>query len=386
MFLFSIVSTLGMDDVIVREATLRPDDLDSILGTAFTMKATGAVLANGMIVAALVAMGESARTIAVVGIIATGIIFKSFNVVEFYFQSIVKVKYAAIAQTSQVALMTAVRFALVWLEAPLIAFALAAAGDFLFFAVGLLIAHRKRRGSFLRWRFDYGEAKRMLVASLPLTLAGALTTLYMRIDQVMIREALDFEAVGAYALAARFSEAWLVVPVAAVGSLFPALLIGKEMDDETYHERLQYLYTAMVWMGLGVGAVTLFAAGPVFDFLFAGKYADAARALTIHIWAGVFGAFGVARSKWMIAENLQRYTIHYTTAGAATNVALNFALIPLMGVDGAAVATVVGVFVAAYVSSAAVKPLRPSAAMFLRALVPLFLIKKPKRWNPLSKD
>ena len=70
----------------------------------------------------------------------------------------------------------------------------------------------------------------------------------------------------------------------------------------------------------------------------------------VHIWAGVFVFLGVANSKRLLSENLQIFSTVNTTIGAVVNVFLNYILIEKYGVLGAAWATLVSYFVAAYLS------------------------------------
>ena len=59
-----------------------------------------------------------------------------------------------------------------------------------------------------------------------LTSAAIMT--YMNIDQVMIKEMINSEAVGQYAAAARISGAWNFIPTAIVVSVFPAIINAKK--------------------------------------------------------------------------------------------------------------------------------------------------------------
>ena len=68
----------------------------------------------------------------------------------------------------------------------------------------------------------------------------------------------------------------------------------------------------------------------------------------IHIWAGVFVFLGVASGKWFMAENLQIFSTINTTIGAVVNIGLNYILIPKIGIEGAAWATLISYFIAAY--------------------------------------
>ena len=66
------------------------------------------------------------------------------------------------------------------------------------------------------------------------------------------------------------------------------------------------------------------------------------------IWASVFVFLGVASNQWYVAENRQLLGLQRTLLGLIINIALNFIFIPKFGVIGAAVATLCGKIVAAW--------------------------------------
>jgi O-antigen/teichoic acid export membrane protein len=74
--------------------------------------------------------------------------------------------------------------------------------------------------------------------------------------------------------------------------------------------------------------------------------------LAIHIYAGIFVALGVANSPCILAENLQWLATLNTLIGAATNVVLNYFLIPVYGIPGVAFSTFISYGIAAYISLA----------------------------------
>ena len=69
--------------------------------------------------------------------------------------------------------------------------------------------------------------------------------------------------------------------------------------------------------------------------------------LYVYIWGLIFVFLGTVCGKWMISENLQRHAMVYAICGAGINILLNFQLIPLYGIQGAAMATVFSLFVVA---------------------------------------
>jgi Na+-driven multidrug efflux pump len=66
----------------------------------------------------------------------------------------------------------------------------------------------------------------------------------------------------------------------------------------------------------------------------------------------------VANSKWLIIENFEKFALYRTMIGALCNVVLNLMLIPNYGIEGAAVATVISYFIAAYFSMLFIAPIQ----------------------------
>ena len=108
------------------------------------------------------------------------------------------------------------------------------------------------RLSFKLWKFDRNLAIELLKDSWPLVLSGLVISIYLKIDQVMIKEMLNTEMVGQYAAAVRLSEAWLFIPAIISSSLFPAILNAKEQSEELYYARIFSLFKLVVWLAIAI--------------------------------------------------------------------------------------------------------------------------------------
>jgi O-antigen/teichoic acid export membrane protein len=208
---------------------------------------------------------------------------------------------------------------------------------------------RQRIGSFFQY-FDLGTAKSMLRSAWPLILSGIAISLYMRIDQIMIKEMLSEREVGLYSVAVRLSEAWYFVPVIVATSLFPAILNAKKISQDLYNIRLKRIYSIMIYSAIGVALPVSFLSERIVVTLFGIHYQDAGLVLSIHIWAGIFVAMGVVNGSWFLSENLQKIATINTLIGAFVNVVLNYFLIPIYGIPGVAFATFFSYGVAAYLA------------------------------------
>lgn len=338
--LFGAFATLGLDGIVVRELVKNPERQHEILGSAFALKLIGGAIALSTTIFAisLVRNGET-LTLYLVGLSATGFIFQSMNIIDFYFQAKIQSKYTVYASNGAFILMTMVKVSLLLTSAPLIAFAAVGLGEIILTAFFLMGVYQVKHRNILSWKYDGKLARELLQSSWPLIFSGLAVVIYMRIDQIMIGQLLGDRQVGLYSAAARISELWYFIPTAIVASVFPSIIEAKSYSETEYYKRLQKLFDLMVVLGFLIALPMSFMSNWCVTILYGDEYKDAANVLSIHIWSGVFVFLGVASSRWFIIENLQRYYLYRTLTGAILNIILNIILIPIYGISGAAWAT-----------------------------------------------
>ena len=134
-----------------------------------------------------------------------------------------------------------------------------------------------------------------------------------------------------------------------------------------------------MFFGLLIASSSGFIVGTVYgqEFLRAGPV------LAVSVWAGTFAVLGVARSVWLVSENLQRYTIVYSLAGCIINVSLNYIFIPAYGAIGAAYATLCAQALNILIL-ALFKDTRGHTFMLLQSFSPAYIVAAIKS-NPLTK-
>ena len=350
VWLFSSLASFGLDDILVRELVQRPEQRNNLLGTVFWLKVCGTAVMGIAIVAVLQFMAEDQRTSWMIVIIAFGFLFQATNVIEFYFQSQVQSKFTVRAQVVQLLITSLFKIYLVWNKAELVWFALALMLDQAVVAVLFLLMYHWKIEWFPFFSFQWKDAKKLMVDAWPLIFTGMVVSVYMKIDQVMLKEMLDAKAVGVYASAVKLCEAWYFVPTAVMASLFPAVIEARKKSETVYDERIQKLYDLMVWGSVAIALPTTLLADWVILILYGTDFQEAADVLRIYIWAAVFVSLGIASSKWLVAENLQRYSFYRTVLGAILNVGCNLWLIPIYGIKGAAFATLVAQATVGFVS------------------------------------
>jgi len=345
--LFGSIAKLGLDSIVVRDLVREPDKRDLYLGTAFWLKLIGALAMLAAMAFAVRFTSNDATTNLYIFIIGSGTLFQSFEVVDFYFQSKVLSKFVSICRLTQLFVSSLLKLYLIFKRADLFWFVLVSLVDQITLAISLYLAYRHQKfKSFYRY-FDLTTAKLLLRNSWPLIISGLVVTIYMRIDQIMINEMMGKTEVGLYSAAVRISEVWYFIPMLLTNSLFPSIVNAKKINEKLYFMRLQRLFTFMVWIGVIVAIIITFFSDQLVLLLFGDAYSGAGQVLMVHTWGGIFVSLGVASGSWFVNENLQHYSFYRTALGAFINVILNIILIPLYGLMGAAVATVVAQSMAA---------------------------------------
>ena len=373
--LFSAVSALGLQSIVVRDIVREPMCKEETLGTTAVLQLGGGVLAYGLILGAIFWIRpDDVLAQGLVAILGSMMLFKASEVVIYWFESQILSKYTVWVQNSIFLVFATVKLVLVFANAPLLAFAWATVAEAVLFAL-LLVALLRLHGIGLRkLKVSLARAKELLADSWPLLLSGLAITTYMKIDQIMLGQMLGDEVVGIYSAATRISEIWYFIPVMIVASVFPAILEAKKQSDALYQQRLQHLYDLMVWLSVAVAFPITFLAGPIVAVLYGDAYAESGTVLAIHIWASVFVFLGVASSQWFIVENRQILSFQRTLLGAIINVFLNYILIPQFGAVGAAYATVLAQASVGLLYDVFQKETRPMFKMKLKSFNPLMLI------------
>jgi O-antigen/teichoic acid export membrane protein len=367
--IFSAIAKLGLDDVMVRQLINCPSQRDQYLGTAFWLKIMGAIASLVIIAAVLSLTSNDAEVSFYIIIIASGFLFQSLEVISFDFQANVQAKYISISQMVQLAVASMLKLVFIFAGAQLVWFvALSALDQFMVAAVLVYAGHKKQLPVFYL-KFSLAKARQLLSDSWPLILSGLAVMVYMRVDQIMIKEILGEKEVGIYSAAVRLSEALYFVPVVITASLFPAILNARKTSEVLYYQRLQHLFTLIVWLAVAVAIVISFGAERIISVLYGFSYQGAGVILAIHVWAAIFVGMGVVGNKWLLAENYVKLVLSRVFTGALINIFLNMLMIPEFGSSGAAVATLVSQFIAAYAIDLASPRTRRIFLMKTRAIL-----------------
>jgi len=381
--LFIVLSTLGLDNIVVREIVKKTNIAASLIGTAFILKLLGAIFMLLIITLTMTTLFEHDSSEKVlIFIVAFSTIFHSFNVIDYYFQSQVLSRYVVYANVLVLFVSSLTKIALIINEADLMTFVWVVLFDSVVLALSYTWFFLKKTDykiADLALTFRKDVALSLLRDSWPLVLSGLVVSVYMKIDQVMIREMLDNEAVGHYAAAVKISTAWYFIPVVVASSFFPAIINARKISKDLYYERLQKLYDLNFTVALVLGLPVVFFSSSIIEILYGQDFTQSAAILSVHIFCGFLVFMGVVRGKWILSENLQRYDLYIHVIAAVANIVFNFAFISWFGVIGAAYGTLLSYLFALFFSPLIIKEIRPSFSMILNGYKNVLTLKILKK-------
>ncbi|HKQ58830.1 MAG TPA: flippase [Candidatus Eisenbacteria bacterium] len=367
--LFMGFGALAHERIVVRELVEHPEREPETLGSATALRFAGGLVAIAAAIVGVWMLRPGDHEALVLVAIAAGAMVQPFAMIELWYQARVRARQVAPAMIVAALLSAGLKVALILARAPLVAFAWAFLAEGLITGVLVALVYETREHGLATWRTRMATCRALLRDSWPLVLSGAMILVYMRIDQVMLRQMASPAELGAYAAAVKLVEGWYFLPTAVVASLFPSIVQARQQDDALFLARLQKLYGLMAAAAYAVAIPTTLLAPWIVRVLYGPGYAAAAPMLAVLVWSLVFTNLGIARGAFLTSMNWTRPYLMTVALGGAVNVALNLVLIPRWGGMGAVVATLIAYGVATLGSCFAYRPLFRTGRMLARAML-----------------
>jgi O-antigen/teichoic acid export membrane protein len=338
--IFQSITNLGLDGIVVREIANQRHRANDILGTVFQLRLLLGITC-WMLALVLYGIGNgfSGQGIWIIGFIGAGMIFQVADTVDLWFQGNSQSKRTVLAKASAYLISNGIRVALILLSAPLIAFAVVVMLEGALTALALSISY-KRYPSDGIWKSNLQDAKKLLGESWPYMLSGFSIIIYMRIDQLMIKSMLgDFE-LGIYSAVVPISNLWNMIPVTICASIAP-YMAKKKMEGQTIFDSALLKVFRLFWLlSLAVIALTVVLSSFLIDLMYGDAYQEAASVLNIYVLTSIPVFMGVGQGLWMLNYQKSYLSVIQTISGAIVALVANFVLLPMWGVQGAAVAAI----------------------------------------------
>jgi len=341
--LFTWLTTLGIEPVLVREISKERESASSLLHTAIILASflsVGALLAT-ILIAPWAGFNGHLRTLLILAAL-------EFVLIPSRLPGII---FQVDLRQWRAATINVVRQG-VWFGIVIILWLLGA--SLLYVIVGRLLATAVE--SALTWaysrqflsvgkKFLRERSGKILLHSIPIAFTTLLSMVYLRIDQVMLHKMASDFVLGQYVAAVRVSELFEFLPAALIVSMAPVLSVSVNEP----HRFQDYTGKLFRYFMIAASAICVFmsaGAGLIVRVLYGKQFLPAGPLLAVLIWSEIAVFFATVVYNVLIAKNQQWLLPVPTLVGAAVNVALNLVLIPRYGAAGAAWATLVSYTVA----------------------------------------
>src|SRR4029077_19500882 len=162
-------------------------------------------------------------------------------------------------------------------------------------------------------------------------------SLYDRFDVVLLSKLAGDYATGIYSVAYRALGMTQIIGYGVLYSLLPAL--SRDLGNRDERRRLERAVGLLLSVAFLVVLTTMIFAGPSVQILLGPRYAEAAEALKILIWAVILRYLNYALNIGLLARGHERVFVATSLSCLAVNLVGNLLLIPRFGWRAAAFLT-----------------------------------------------
>lgn len=187
---------------------------------------------------------------------------------------------------------------------------------------------------------DLSFQKEMIKNSLPLMMNNFLSTMFFRVDVLLLQPMKGDIVNGWYTSAYRFIDGLNVIPSFFTLAIFPVLSRYATSARDSLVKAYLLSIKALLIVSVPIMVGTILLADRFVLLFFGEEYAPAIPALRILIWFLPFSFINSLTQYVLIAVNQQRFLTFAFVLGAVFNIAANLILIPIYSYLGASLTTV----------------------------------------------
>ncbi|HDH31636.1 MAG TPA: hypothetical protein ENH26_02585, partial [Candidatus Wolfebacteria bacterium] len=190
--------------------------------------------------------------------------------------------------------------------------------------------------------FKKSLAKQIIKDAWPMAFSATLGIFMLNTDIIMLGWWRTAEEIGYYSVSQRIVKLLYTLPALLAVGIFPTLSrLIKQNEKQKAKNLSEKIMTLIFLMAipLVIGGVIL--GQPIIELIFGQEYLPAVPAFQILIISLLVIFSGPLLFNLVLAHNQQKRIVKYVAAGALGNVIFNAILIPIYGIIGAAITTIV---------------------------------------------
>lgn len=364
-----IFSQLGIGGIAVAEYVKKENRLDETIGSILGLRIISSLISCAVVIVLIFFLRPDNKLIQLVVLLQSStIVFQIFEVFEFWFQAEYLSKYIAFVFIFSYTIMSAFKIYLAFVNPNIYLFAIA---NSMRYAINLLLFFYifKKINRELKFKFIFAKAKFILKRSYHFLLASIGVLIYYQVDKIMVEHMLGPTGLGYYSVAVLLISMWQFIPLSISKSAAPAIFKAKEIDESIYLKKYQLLLLGNTILSIFVCIAVMLLGKFVIVFLYGNAYEPSVPLFIILMWSSLFAILDFSRNNWLISEGYERYAKILSYIGAFSDILLNYLLIPVYGLEGAAFATLLTQIIIFFGTPIIFKEIRRSNRIYFSSFV-----------------
>lgn len=365
---------LGFTSIMVQEIISEQDDEGMVLGTSIVSCFISSIFCFiGIFAFLMVANRNEFETIAVCMLYSLVLVVGCFDVLSYWFQAKLKSKYYSLISLFAFVITSLFKAYLLIAEKSIYWFAISYTIDYSIIAVLAIITYKKLNGN--RFTFNHNCFKRMIHRSKYYIISELMIVVFTQTDRIMLNLMIDEAATGLYSSAVVCAGITTFVFTAIIDSFRPLIFQSKKVSKESFEHNVCSLYSVIIYLSILQCIFIVIFAKLIVDIIYGSEFSGAITILKILAWYTAFSYLGAVRNIWILAENKQNIIWRIDLSGAIANVFLNILLIPILGVNGAAIASLVTQIFTNVIMVFIIKDVRENIRFMVRSLSPNYIVE-----------
>jgi len=189
--------------------------------------------------------------------------------------------------------------------------------------------------------FNFRFINKFIYVSFPLVFASAAEFISLKVDTIFIGSMLGEESAGHYSAAYSVFMGAIFIPLALTKVFFPNFVSLCQFDMKGAFKLLSRYRNYFLIYSLIIGLIFYFFANYIIMLIFGDGFSSSINILQFLSLALFSIILNRLYNYVLIALKEDRFYFYISFSGALVNVSLNFFLIPVYGIVGAAVSTII---------------------------------------------
>jgi O-antigen/teichoic acid export membrane protein len=337
MSTFAIISDIGINTVISREAAKKMDNMREYISTGFFLKLGLSIISSLALLSMLFFINDSNAVKVLIPITAFMLFFDSITGFGFILnRAFEKMEMEAFIKIITTIILIILGFIFISKnpKAISLSYSYVISGF-----IGVIIMYFSLRSYFINLVSSFNKKllKYIFKEALPMAIIFVIGTIMSNLDMIILGWFTDSSNIGLYSAAQKPIQIVYLIPtllVAAISPVFSRLAIT---DKEKVRTILKKSLRISLIIAIVVNVFIFAVGGFIFDLMFGAQYKDAIPLFKIMGLAIITGAPSLIISNAIFAFGKQKELVLFIAISLLLNIILCLLLIPQIGIYGAAI-------------------------------------------------